>query len=234
MKNFFTSVMAALFMAAPVGNLSAQTSQQLTKSQEEAIKKELLPVVFEQIKEQAGIDILGWATPKLNANTLSGIPVLESSNLLRAANTNEKVNVKPDSISVNLANISPDLAKLGKIKIAFSDYQSANFPIALGDNPITIEMPKKITVEGLGTSLASIDFAYDIQATKFGMDVNMSIPLLQFNNKDITACSIALNGTNLNVNVDIQNGLRELVAKFGEVPVEMNVDYLVGCPVLRS
>lgn len=48
MKNFFTSVMAALFMAAPVGNLSAQTSQQLTKSQEEAIKKELLPVVFEQ------------------------------------------------------------------------------------------------------------------------------------------------------------------------------------------
>ncbi len=227
MKNFFTSVMAALFMAAPVGNLSAQTSQQLTKSQEEAIKKELLPVVFEQIKEQAGIDILGWATPKLNANTLSGIPVLESSNLLRAANTNEKVNVKPDSISVNLANISPDLAMIGKIKIAFSDYQSANFPIALGDNPITIEMPKKITVEGLGTSLASIDFAYDIQATKFGMDVNMSIPLLQFNNKDIAACSIALNGTNLNANVDIQNGLRELVAMFGEVPVEMNVDYLV-------
>ena len=52
MKNFFTSVMAALFMAAPVGNLSAQTSQQLTKSQAEAIKKELLPLIKEELSLQ--------------------------------------------------------------------------------------------------------------------------------------------------------------------------------------
>ena len=129
MKNFFTSVMAALFMAAPVGNLSAQTSQQLTKSQEEAIKKELLPVVFEQIKEQAGIDILGWATPKLNANTLSGIPVLESSNLLRAGTAQEDISVKPDSIILFMD-------KLGKVKLEFENYSDKKFPSVVGDRAL--------------------------------------------------------------------------------------------------
>ena len=80
MRKLFTSVVAALCLAAPVGTLSAQNTQQLTEAQKEAIKKEVLPVVFEQIKEQAGIDILGWANPKLS-DTFAGIPVLESSNL---------------------------------------------------------------------------------------------------------------------------------------------------------
>ena len=137
MKKIFTSVIAALCLAAPVGNLSAQTSQQFTKSQEEAIKKELLPVVFEQIKEQAGIDILGWATPKLNANTISGIPILESSNLLRAGET--EVRVTPDSIISTLQG--------QKLKIVFKDQDAKYLPIeVLGDKQLVIDLPAEINV----------------------------------------------------------------------------------------
>ena len=40
MRKLFTSVVAALCLAAPVGTLSAQNTQQLTEAQKEAIKKE--------------------------------------------------------------------------------------------------------------------------------------------------------------------------------------------------
>ena len=39
MRKLFTSVVAALCLAAPVGTLSAQNTQQLTEAQKEAIKK---------------------------------------------------------------------------------------------------------------------------------------------------------------------------------------------------
>lgn len=100
-------------------------------------KKELLPVVFEQIKEQAGIDILGWATPKLNANTISGIPILESSNLLRAGET--EVRVTPDSIISTLQG--------QKLKIVFKDQDAKYLPIeVLGDKQLVIDLPAEINV----------------------------------------------------------------------------------------
>lgn len=223
MKKIFTSVIAALCLAAPVGNLSAQTSQQFTKSQEEAIKKELLPVVFEQIKEQTGIDILGWANPQLT-NTFSSIPVLESSSL-RAATANA-VNVKPDSLLLNLASISPDLAMFGNAKVTFSDYVTANLPVSIRSSLFEISMPQKIVVNALGTDLASVDFTYDIQPTAFSMDVNMSI--LQLKNLDVLSCTVALQDANLNASVDIQDGLGTLLTTFGvSVPAALNVDYLV-------
>lgn len=224
MKKIFTSVIAALCLAAPVGNLSAQTSQQFTKSQEEAIKKELLPVVFEQIKEQAGIDILGWANPQLT-NTFSSIPVLESSSL-RAATANA-INVKPDSLLLNLANISPDLAMFGNAKVTFSDYVTANLPVSIRSSLFEISMPKKIVISALDMEFASVDFTYDIQPTAFSVDVNMSIPLLQFMNKDLLACSVSLTDTNLNASVDIQDGLKTLLASWEPAAAALNVDYLV-------
>lgn len=224
MKKIFTSVIAALCLAAPVGNLSAQTSQQFTKSQEEAIKKELLPVVFEQIKEQAGIDILGWANPQLT-NAFSSIPVLESSSL-RAATANA-INVKPDSLLLNLANISPDLAMFGNAKVTFSDYVTANLPVSIRSSLFEISMPKKIVISALDMEFASVDFTYDIQPTAFSVDVNMSIPLLQFMNKDLLACSVSLTDTNLNASVDIQDGLKTLLASWEPAATALNVDYLV-------
>ena len=196
MKNFFTSVMAALFMAAPVGNLSAQTSQQLTKSQEEAIKKELLPVVFEQIKEQAGIDILGWANPQLT-NTLSSIPMLESSNL-RAAAANT-VNVKPDSITVNLKalglNISstPIVGNLigDKVNILFQGYDTKTLPlVSIGGAPVTVEMPETILVMGKAeTPIMTINFKSVEGSTKL-LDMEVELSLLSVSKYDLLGCSL--------------------------------------------
>lgn len=217
MKNFFTSVMAALFMAAPVGNLSAQTSQQLTKSQEEAIKKELLPVVFEQIKEQAGIDILGWANPQLT-NTLSSIPMLESSNL-RAAAANT-VNVKPDSITVNLKalglNISstPIVGNLigDKVNILFQGYDTKTLPlVSIGGAPVTIEMPETILVMGKAeTPIMTINFKSVEGSTKL-LDMEVELSLLSVSKYDLLGCSLEQDmNTDLTAKVDIREDLRNL------------------------
>ncbi len=217
MKNFFTSVMAALFMAAPVGNLSAQTSQQLTKSQEEAIKKELLPVVFEQIKEQAGIDILGWANPQLT-NTLSSIPMLESSNL-RAAAANA-VNVKPDSITVNLKalglNISstPIVGNLigDKVNILFQGYDTKTLPlVSIGGAPVTIEMPETILVMGKAeTPIMTINFKSVEGSTKL-LDMEVELSLLSVSKYDLLGCSLEQDmNTDLTAKVDIREDLRNL------------------------
>lgn len=217
MKNFFTSVMAALFMAAPVGNLSAQTSQQLTKSQEEAIKKELLPVVFEQIKEQAGIDILGWANPQLT-NTLSSIPMLESSNL-RAAAANT-VNVKPDSITVNLKalglNISstPIVGNLigDKVNILFQGYDTKTLPlVSIGGASVTVEMPETILVMGKAeTPIMTINFKSVEGSTKL-LDMEVELSLLSVSKYDLLGCSLEQDmNTDLTAKVDIREDLRNL------------------------
>lgn len=241
MKNFFTSVMAALFMAAPVGNLSAQTSQQLTKSQEEAIKKELLPVVFEQIKEQAGIDILGWATPKLNANTLSGIPVLESSNLLRAASTNEKVNAKPDSIIVNSSAIDPMIGTfLGKVKVTFDSYH--NEEIVFDNNVFSIDIPDEVIVTSEKIQeIAKITFQSENPGSGnfIPFNLNVDIALLSEDKKDLIDFSLAQNPTDmmLNGNLIIGEGLKDifnLITAFKpDFPQLPDMNYLVQLDIAK-
>lgn len=241
MKNFFTSVMAALFMAAPVGNLSAQTSQQLTKSQEEAIKKELLPVVFEQIKEQAGIDILGWATPKLNANTLSGIPVLESSNLLRTASTNEKVNAKPDSIIVNSSAIDPMIGTfLGKVKVTFDSYH--NEEIVFDNNVFSIDIPDEVIVTSEKIQeIAKITFQSENPGSGnfIPFNLNVDIALLSEDKKDLIDFSLAQNPTDmmLNGNLIIGEGLKDifnLITAFKpDFPQLPDMNYLVQLDIAK-
>lgn len=241
MKNFFTSVMAALFMAAPVGNLSAQTSQQLTKSQEEAIKKELLPVVFEQIKEQSGIDILGWATPKLNANTLSGIPVLESSNLLRAASTNEKVNAKPDSIIVNSSAIDPMIGTfLGKVKVTFDSYH--NEEIVFDNNVFSIDIPDEVIVTSEKIQeIAKITFQSENPGSGnfIPFNLNVDIALLSEDKKDLIDFSLAQNPTDmmLNGNLIIGEGLKDifnLITAFKpDFPQLPDMNYLVQLDIAK-
>lgn len=240
MKNFFTSVMAALFMAAPVGNLSAQTSQQLTKSQEEAIKKELLPVVFEQIKEQAGIDILGWANPQLT-NTLSSIPMLESSNL-RAAAANT-VNVKPDSVTVNLKALGVDVSSIpmagnfvgDKVNILFQGYDTKTLPlVSIGGAPVTVEMPETILVMGKSeTPIVTLNFK-SVEGSDKLLDMEVKMSLLGTLNFDLVACSLEQDlHMDLIANVDIQDGLRDLVKLFNKeentsITAGLSVDYEVS------
>lgn len=243
MKNFFTSVVAALLMAAPVGNLSAQTSQQLTKSQEDAIKKELLPVVFEQIKEQAGIDILGWATPKLNANTLSGIPILESS-CLRAVSAEGEAVVKPDSIIVNTASISQEIGMfLGDLKVTFDGYHNKDIPlITVAGRPLSIDLPETIVVaSGKMGEVAKITFKSEIvepdNSLPFSLDVNIS--LLGQESKDLIDFSLAQDEQTLmlNGNLIIGDGLKDIfdliAALKPDFPQLPDMNYLVQLDIAK-
>ena len=244
MRKLFTSVMAALCMAAPLSTLSAQQTQ-LTEAQKEAFKKEVLPVVFEQIKEQAGIDILGWANPQIKANSISGIPGLESSNLLRAASATQNISVKPDSIFVNIDAIAGGVLpiQLGNAKVTFEGYDTKS--ISVGDLSFSIDLPAviNVTVPALNMSVATINFETEVgqmYGLPFSMDVNMTSDLLSLSNADIVNASLALNGTNLEANVDIESGLQQLLTNieglgsmFGgfnipeNVVSALNVDYLV-------
>lgn len=230
-------------MAAPVGNLSAQTSQQLTKSQEEAIKKELLPVVFEQIKEQAGIDILGWATPKLNVNTLSGIPVLESSSL-RAASTDGEAVVKPDSIIVNTTGISAEVgAFLGNLKVTFDGYHNKDIPlITVAGRPLSIDLPETIVVaSGKMGEVAKITFKSEIvepdNSLPFSLDVNIS--LLGQESKDLIDFSLAQDKQTLmlNGNLIIGDGLKDIfkliTALKPDFPQLPDMNYLVQLDIAK-
>ena len=223
MKKIFTSVIAALCLAAPVGNLSAQTSQQFTKSQEEAIKKELLPVVFEQIKEQAGIDILGWANPQLT-NTFSSIPVLESSSL-RAATANA-INVKPDSITVNVKALNLDILSnplvgsfIGdEVKIIFQGYDTKTLPlVAIGGAPITVEMPETILIAGKGdATFATLNFK-SVEGSDKLLDIVVELSFFN-DNYDLLGCSLETDlYTDLTAKVDIREDLRSIAASFAKV-----------------
>ena len=241
MRKLFTSVVAALCLAAPVGTLSAQNTQQLTEAQKEAIKKEVLPVVFEQIKEQAGIDILGWANPQISANSLSGVPALESSNLFRSTRAAQTISVKPDSILINAGLISPILDGVN-VKIGFEGYDTKN--IAIGETSLSIDMPSTINVIALGLPFATINIESEIgqmMGLPFSMDVNMTSSMLNLDNADLVKCSLALEGTNLEAFVDIESGLQSLIGGLGDIPVlgnqfpeipsnvinALNVDYMV-------
>lgn len=239
MRKLFTSVVAALCLAAPMSTLSAQNTQQLTEAQKEAIKKEVLPVVFEQIKEQAGIDILGWANPSLS-NTFAGIPVLESSNL-RAASA-ESVSVRPDRIALStdkIVSLLPDGlipsdlqpiidAVLGDtINVTFADYDVKTLPISLGQTPITVDLPATINIAG-NVPLASVYFESTTDSangTLLDLNVDMEITLTGGGERsDLVSCTLTMSqAMELNANVDVQDGLRSLLTMLS-VPA---VDYLV-------
>lgn len=244
MRKLFTSVVAALCLAAPVGTLSAQNTQQLTEAQKEAIKKEVLPVVFEQIKEQAGIDILGWANPQISANSLSGVPALESSNLFRSTRAAQTISVKPDSILIDMGAIDEKLAIAGEAKITFSGYDAKN--ITIGETSLSIDLPSSINVTVLNglISVATININSELgqmMGLPFTMDVNMSSDIFELDNADIVSCSLALEGTNLEAFVDIESGLQSLIGGLGDIPLigglipeipsnvinALNVDYMV-------
>ena len=236
MKKLFTSVMAALCLAAPVGTLSAQQTQ-LTEAQKEAFKKEVLPVVFEQIKEQAGIDILGWANPQLS-NTFAGIPVLESSSL--RATTTDPMTVHPDSIVldgteiVNALPISDALKPVitgmigSKLTISFEDYSTKTLPIAFGTHPITVDLPAVINVNN--GALASIYFDSTTDASHL-LDLNVDISLLGADRSDLVSCSLFLDATaTLNAELNIEDGLTSIwniIGNLTTVPALPEVDYLV-------
>lgn len=152
MKKIFTciSLAAATFMATtPV---MAQ-QQKLTDKEKAAVIEAIVPVMFEQVKQVSGIDIIELAKPNIE-NVLSS-PVFGTASTLRAETLiANPITVQPDSMKVNLSEISKDIpAMFSQITLKMSNYYTANLSSTNG-LPIELNLPKTISTTILGSTVS--------------------------------------------------------------------------------
>ena len=152
MKKIFTciSLAAATFMATtPV---MAQ-QQKLTDKEKAAVIEAIVPAMFEQVKQVSGIDIIELAKPNIE-NVLSS-PVFGTASTLRAETLiANPITVQPDSMKVNLCEISKDIpAMFSQITLKMSNYYTANLSSTNG-LPIELNLPKTISTTILGSTVS--------------------------------------------------------------------------------
>ena len=152
MKKIFTciSLAAATFMATtPV---MAQ-QQKLTDKEKAAVIEAIVPAMFEQVKQVSGIDIIELAKPNIE-NVLSS-PVFGTASTLRAETLiANPITVQPDSMKVNLSEISKDIpAMFSQITLKMSNYYTANLSSTNG-LPIELNLPKTISTTIIGSTVS--------------------------------------------------------------------------------
>lgn len=218
MRKFFTSLVACALLVVSGGFASAQ--QSLSKAEQDAIKNEVLPAVFEQIKEQAGIDILGWANPQLSDASISGFPVFDSGNVLRSGGS-KTITFQPDSIIVTLPSSVPQVVATllggGYVKVTFAGYDKKEIPV--GDYMMELNLPAQIKVASPKMDLFTLNFDSKLGEGKklpFTMKVDMTVdnPLLQgvFEDKKLDLISLVVEHkeANFNAKLSLEAGLKKL------------------------
>lgn len=219
MRKFFTFLVACALLVVSSGFASAQ--QSLSKAEQDAIKNEVLPAVFEQIKEQAGIDILGWANPQLSDASISGFPVFDSGNVLRSGGS-KTITLQPDSIIVTLpSSVLQVVATLlggGYVKVTFAGYDKKEIPV--GDYMMELNLPAQIKVTSPKMDLFTLNFDSKLGEGKklpFTMKVDMTVdnPLLQgvFKNKKLDLISLVVERdgeASINAKLNLEAGLKML------------------------
>lgn len=212
MRKFFTSLVACALLVVSGGFASAQ--QSLSKAEQDAIKNEVLPAVFEQIKEQAGIDILGWANPQLSDASISGFPVFDSGNVLRSGGS-KTITLQPDSIIVTLPSSVPrSVATLlgGRyVKVTFAGYDKKE--ISVGNYMMELNLPAQIKVASPTIkNLLTLNFDSKLGEGKtlpFTMKVDMS--LLGGEKMDLISLVVEPDKeANINAKLNLEAGLKML------------------------
>lgn len=217
MRKFFTSLVACALLVVSGGFASAQ--QSLSKAEQDAIKNEVLPAVFEQIKEQAGIDILGWANPQLSDASISGFPVFDSGNVLRSGGS-KTITLQPDSIIVTLPSSMPQFVATmlggGYVKVTFAGYDKKEIPV--GDYMMELNLPAQIKVASPKMDLFTLNFDSKLGEggkLPFTMKVDMTVDnLLQgvFEDKKLDLISLVVEHkeANFNAKLSLEAGLKKL------------------------
>ena len=227
MRKFFTSLVACALLVVSGGFASAQ--QSLSKAEQDAIKNEVLPAVFEQIKEQAGIDILGWANPQLSDASISGFPVFDSGNVLRSGGS-KTITLQPDSIIVTLPSSMPQFVATmlggGYVKVTFAGYDKKEIPVPVGDYMMELNLPAQIKVASPKMDLFTLNFDSKLGEGKklpFTMKVDMTVdnPLLQgvFKNKKLDLISLVVEHkeANINAKLSLEAGLKKLAGMLEKI-----------------
>ena len=242
MKKVFTSISLALSLIASSFSTSAQTVQ-LSEAQKIEIQKEVLPVVFEQIKEQTGLDILGLARPQLNSDFIQSLPVFNAQSGLRS-DSPTPYSVKPDSIMINVAAIPGIPAMVvnmpGNVKVGFENYATVKFPFDIKDRSLEIEMPGVINV----TSSKGMDVAKIVITSSAGEEgglpvkVDMTISLMGGSTQPLLGFAFEQDETTyaLEASLEIRDGLKEIwkmIKGFSpELPALPELNYLVSIDLM--
>lgn len=225
MRKFFTFLVACALLVVSGGFASAQ--QSLSKAEQDAIKNEVLPAVFEQIKEQAGIDILGWANPQLSNASISGFPVFDSGNVLRSGGS-KTITLQPDSIIVTLPSSVPQVVATllggGYVKVTFAGYDKKEIPV--GDYMMELNLPAQIKVASPKMDLFTLNFDSKLGEggkLPFTMKVDMTVdnPLLQgvFEDKKLDLISLVVEHkeANINAKLSLEAGLKKLAGMLEKI-----------------
>lgn len=225
MRKFFTFLVACALLVVSGGFASAQ--QSLSKAEQDAIKNEVLPAVFEQIKEQAGIDILGWANPQLSNASISGFPVFDSGNVLRSGGS-KTITLQPDSIIVTLPfSVHQVVATLlggGYVKVTFAGYDKKEIPV--GDYMMELNLPAQIKVASPKMDLFTLNFDSKLGEggkLPFTMKVDMTVDnlLLQgvFEDKKLDLISLVVEHkeANINAKLSLEAGLKKLAGMLEKI-----------------
>ena len=242
MKKIFTSISMALCLAASSFNASAQQATQLSDAQKQEIQQKVLPVVFEQIKEQAGIDILGWAQPKLTADYLGSLPIfnqLQGNSGLRADATS--YSVQPDSIKLDVTSLISNEAivrLLGReMKITFADYQELDLSGLLSGTlgrGLKVQLPSVINVS-TSNMQNLMEIAFTSNDLENGQILNLEVAadlnlLGSTTEYDLIGLTAEINSVAIQCDVDIRQGLPGLLAMMGgifgiDASLSADVDY---------
>ena len=242
MKKIFTSISMALCLAASSFNASAQQATQLSDAQKQEIQQKVLPVVFEQIKEQAGIDILGWAQPKLTADYLESLPIfnqLQGNSGLRADATS--YSVQPDSIKLDVTSLISNEAivrLLGReMKITFADYQELDLSGLLSGTlgrGLKVQLPSVINVS-TSNMQNLMEIAFTSNDLENGQILNLEVAadlnlLGSTTEYDLIGLTAEINSVAIQCDVDIRQGLPGLLAMMGgifgiDASLSADVDY---------
>lgn len=225
MRKFFTFLVACALLVVSGGFASAQ--QSLSKAEQDAIKNEVLPAVFEQIKEQAGIDILGWANPQLSNASISGFPVFDSGNVLRSGGS-KTITLQPDSIIVTLPSSVPQVVATllggGYVKVTFAGYDKKEIPV--GDYMMELNLPAQIKVASPKMDLFTLNFDSKLGERgklPFTMKVDMTVdnPPLQgvFEDKKLDLISLVVEHkeANINAKLSLEAGLKKLAGMLEKI-----------------
>jgi len=145
MKKRFTSICLAitsLLMMTPA--LMAQ-EKQLSQNEKAAIAKEIVPAVFNQLKEVTGVDFLGFIKdPSIEKFVNS--PFFTPQSALRADKI--PLTLKPDSVKMDLSFLDIDMggfnlaSLLNDITIKFDNYQT--YTGEINGMPVEFVLPEKI------------------------------------------------------------------------------------------
>ncbi len=212
MKKILTSIVASTLLAAPMADLSAQTT--LRSADKELIRKEVVPTVIKQIKDKAGIDILGWASPQVANASVSGFPLFENSSLLRSGGSNA-ITIHPDSILVSTEDMGSAATFLGdKIKITFADYQSRTIDIP-DLFTVNADLPRQIIISSPTTgNIGKMDFnVTKLRSSIYNLDVTLTILGTKV---ELLTLNIATTDAGYGATLTLKEGLKELITRMDE------------------